>query len=37
MINCVFFHKEDIIDDNLGLQTTLNKYFKKNKNNGQND
>ena len=30
-----FLHQEKIIDENLDMQTTLEKYFKRDKNNGQ--
>ena len=30
-----FLHQEEIIDENLEMQTTLEKYFKRDKNNGQ--
>ena len=30
-----FLHKEEIIDENIEIQTTLKKYFKKDKNNSQ--
>ena len=31
-----FFHKEEI-EENIGLQTSLDKYFKRDKNNGENN
>ena len=30
-----FLHQEEIIDENIEIQTTLEKYFKRDKNNGQ--
>ena len=30
-----FLHQEEIIDENIEMQATLEKYFKRDKNNGQ--